>query len=137
MKIAVFGATGQTGKHLVEQALAAGHEVVAFARTPSKLQANHERLSIVTGDAQDLASVERAVAGVDAAVSALGPTANAPDYQVARGMGNILVAMKNKGVRRLVVAAGAGVEDPQDRPTLVNKAIKLLLLAAARHRMKI
>jgi uncharacterized protein YbjT (DUF2867 family) len=29
MKIAVFGTTGETGRQLVEQALAAGHEVVA------------------------------------------------------------------------------------------------------------
>jgi uncharacterized protein YbjT (DUF2867 family) len=37
MKIAIFGATGGTGRLVVEQALEAGHEVIAFVRDPSKL----------------------------------------------------------------------------------------------------
>ena len=37
MKIVVFGASGRTGLQVVEQALAAGHQVTAFVRTPSKI----------------------------------------------------------------------------------------------------
>lgn len=47
MKITIFGATGGTGKQLVEQALEAGNEVVAFCRNPSKLNMRHEHLTIV------------------------------------------------------------------------------------------
>jgi nucleoside-diphosphate-sugar epimerase len=36
MKIAVFGAAGRTGRHVVEQALAAGHEVVALVRASDR-----------------------------------------------------------------------------------------------------
>jgi|GEM_PF-6488115 len=36
MKIAIFGGTGKTGKHLVLEALNAGHDVTILARTPSK-----------------------------------------------------------------------------------------------------
>jgi uncharacterized protein YbjT (DUF2867 family) len=49
MKLTIFGTTGGTGKLLVEQALAAGHEVVAFVRDPSKLTTKHERLTFVVG----------------------------------------------------------------------------------------
>ena len=37
MKLAVLGATGRTGQHLVRQALEQGHEVAVLARTPTKL----------------------------------------------------------------------------------------------------
>jgi putative NADH-flavin reductase len=49
MRLAVFGATGRTGRPLVAQALAASHEVVAFARDPARLNIQHERLRIVQG----------------------------------------------------------------------------------------
>lgn len=72
MKLAIFGATGKTGRVLVEQALAAGHEVTAFVRDLSKLTLGHERLSLVQGDVFDAARVEEAVAGKDAVISVLG-----------------------------------------------------------------
>ncbi len=133
MKLTIFGATGHTGQHLVEQALARGHQVTAFARSPQKLAAYRDGIYIVEGDVQDPAAVERAVAGADAVVSVLGPTQNTPDYQVTRGTGHILDAMKKHGVRRLVISAGAGVGDPQDEPKLLNKLINLLLKLVSRH----
>jgi len=50
MKIAIFGATGETGRQLVEQALAAGYQVVAYVRNPSKLNTKHENLTIARAD---------------------------------------------------------------------------------------
>ncbi|MBE2236630.1 MAG: SDR family oxidoreductase [Caldilineaceae bacterium] len=133
MKIAVFGASGRTGRHVVEQALAAGHEVVAFARTPSRLGVEHMHLTVVQGDVQDKAQVNQAVAGVDAVISTLGPTENKPDYQVTAGTENIIAAMYAHGVRRLVISAGAGVGDPNDAPKFMNHVVNLLLKLVARH----
>jgi putative NADH-flavin reductase len=128
MRITVFGATGKTGKHIVEQALAAGHEVVAFARTPAKLGIQHARLSIVQGDIHDAAHVAQAVAGSGAVIAALSPSrADKVKGIVSVGARNIVAAMKQHGVRRLVFSTGAGVQDPQDRPTLMHKAIGFLL----------
>jgi nucleoside-diphosphate-sugar epimerase len=127
MKLAVFGATGKTGRHVVEQAVAAGHHVIAFTRTPSKLQNTHARLTTVQGDVQNAAEVEQAIIGADAVISVLGPTHNRPTFEVSKGTTNILRAMEQHGVRRLVVSAGAGVGDPQDAPKLLNKAINVLL----------
>jgi putative NADH-flavin reductase len=121
MKLAIFGATGKTGKHVVAQALAAGHEVVALAREPSKLSQAHEHLKVTQGDVRDAAKVESVVVGCDAVISVLGPTTNAPDFQVTTGTQNILAAMQQHGVRRLVIAAGAGVRDPNDQPKLIDK----------------
>jgi nucleoside-diphosphate-sugar epimerase len=122
MRITVFGATGRTGRPVVEQALAAGHEVVAFARTPTKLNIHHERLRIIRGDATDPAAVERAIAGADAVISAMKTSASrkvARTKPLTRGMQNILAAMDRQGVRRLVTSAGGcAVSDPKDMPDL-------------------
>ncbi len=72
MKLLIFGATGGTGRALVQQALEQGHVVTAFARNPSKISAVHSNLHIVKGDILDYASVEAAVHGQDAVLSALG-----------------------------------------------------------------
>ena len=132
MKIAVFGGTGRTGKHLIEQALAAGHQVTALARTPAKLP-SHERLTIIQGDIQDRAAVEKTVVGAEAVVSVLGPTSNEPTFEVSKGTQHILGAMQKHGVRRLIISAGAGVADPNDTPKPLNKAINLLLKLVSRN----
>lgn len=72
MNLLVFGATGGTGRALVRQALDHGHAVTAFARDPNKVTIRHEKLSIVQGDILNYNSVEAAVKGHDAVVSALG-----------------------------------------------------------------
>ena len=131
--VAIFGGTGKTGRHLVEQALAAGHRVAVLARTPSKLDLRHERLRVVQGDVQDPAAVAATVEGASAVLSVLGPTANTPDFQVSRGTAHVLDAMRAHGVRRIVVSAGAGVGGEGDEPKLVHHLITFALKLAARH----
>ena len=131
--VTIFGGTGKTGRHLVEGALAAGHHVTVLARTPAKLEIEHERLRIVKGDVQDPATVSEAVAGADAVLSVLGPTQNKPDYQVSRGTTHILEAMRAHAVSRIVISAGAGVGGEGDQPKLFNHLISFALKLAARH----
>jgi putative NADH-flavin reductase len=127
MKLTVFGASGRTGRPLVEQALAAGHEVTAFVRTPSKFPIKHERLHIVQGDVVDPAKVEEAVAGADAVLIALGHTPSSSNDVQAVATRNIINAMRKHGVRRLISLTGAGVRDPLDQPKVVDKVFGLLL----------
>src|SRR4051812_5318411 len=72
MKIVIFGANGQTGKLLTQQALAAGHTVTAVTRHPETFPIRHEHLQVMHGDVFDLAAVEQAVAGQEAVLSTLG-----------------------------------------------------------------
>lgn len=72
MRLLVFGATGGTGRALVEQALEQGHLVTAFARDPAKVRVTHQNLTIARGNMLDSSSVEAAVQGQDAVLSALG-----------------------------------------------------------------
>ena len=133
MRLTLFGATGGTGKHIVEAALARGYYVTAFARNPAKLGLQSERLFTVEGDIQDPQKVSEALAGADVVISVLGPTSNQPTFEVSRGMVNILAAMQAHGVRRLVLSSGAGVSDPNDAPRLVNHLIGALLKLTSRY----
>jgi len=128
MKIVIFGATGGTGRPLMDQALTAGHEVVAFVRTPSKVDTEHECLSVVQGDVMNAADVERAITGdVDAVVSVIAPTKDGPKEVLSVGARNVIEAMDAAGVRRLVYMTGAGVDQPGDEPKLINHVIKFML----------
>lgn len=72
MRILIIGAMGGTGKALVGQALGQGHAVTVLARNPAKMTINHEQLVVVKGNVLDYDSVDHAVQGHDAVVSALG-----------------------------------------------------------------
>lgn len=127
MKLTVFGATGRTGVPLVEQALAAGHDVTAFVRDRSELKPAHEHLTVVEGDAYTGEGVERAVTGADAVCSVLGQTSSGPDdLQTVAGR-HILTAMSTAGVERFVTLTGAGVRDDDEQVTLSGKAMGLAL----------
>ncbi len=72
MKLLVFGATGGTGREIVAQGLDQGHVVTAFVRNPAAITTKHEKLKLAQGDVLDYPSVEAAVQGQDAVLSALG-----------------------------------------------------------------
>jgi putative NADH-flavin reductase len=115
MKIIVFGPTGGTGRHLVAQALAAGHQVTAFTRDSAAI-APRAGLTILSGQTADAAAVDRALAGQDAVLCALG---GRPWRRRARvcavAMRNIAASMHKHRVRRIVAIStfGAGKTRPQ------------------------
>ncbi len=123
MKITIFGATGETGRQLVQQALAAGHEVVAYIRNPSKLNINHEHLKVIQGELADEPLIESAVSGADAVISALGPRGGSKNKPITQGMQNIIAAMRKQGVRRLIITSTLSAKDPNDPLNFKAKAL--------------
>ena len=116
MKLTIFGASGRTGVHLVEQALAAGHDVVALIRNPAKLTLRHERLRIAQGELTDEAAVADAVRGADAVLTVLSPKifGGPRDLPLSSGTATILAAMRTHGVRRLVYSWGPSILIPRN-----------------------
>jgi putative NADH-flavin reductase len=127
MNIVVFGASRGVGLKVVEQALEAGHHVTAFVRTHSKFSVQHPNLMVMQGDAMDAFTVEKAMAGQDAVVSALGPTRPPVPGMMETSAKNIVAAMKKHGVLRLVSTTGAGVRQPEDKPKVADHLIGFLL----------
>jgi putative NADH-flavin reductase len=111
MRLIIIGATGGTGRELIRQGLEQGHQVTAFARTPAKLQISHHNLRIVQGDVTDYTSVEAAVAGQDAVLCALGTKVIRRNTIQSDGTRNLVRAMQNNSVRRLVVETSLDVGD--------------------------
>ncbi len=123
MFIALFGATGRVGTRLLEYALADGHTVRALVRNAAKL-APRAGLEIVQGNVLDPAAVARAVAGSEAVLSGLGGAGvQEPGEAQSQGMRNIIAAMQQHGVRRVLGVAGGGILDSpngglrHDQPT--------------------
>jgi putative NADH-flavin reductase len=158
MRIAMFGANGRIGGHVVNWALDAGYPVTALARSPEGLLQSAHRLdplvldaagreavdpaagngtpqgmvaglSVVRGDALDKAAVAEVIAGADAVISALGPRgAKAPDL-LTGAASNIVSAMRQTGVRRLVSvsAAGAFIKADPNMSWLVKQILPRIL----------
>ena len=116
MRLTVFGASGGTGRRLVERALAAGHQVTAVTRHPDSIPPR-EGLTVVGADVADADAVDTAIAGSDAVLSALGVSYSRKPISVySQGATNIIVAMHRHGVKRLVVVSSAPL-DPAYRPS--------------------
>jgi uncharacterized protein YbjT (DUF2867 family) len=116
MQIAILGATGRIGQHLLGWALEAGHSVHALARHPEVLL-SRPGLTVTGGDVLDAAAVAEVTARADAVLSALGPRgARAPFGLLGGAAPNLVGAMRENGARRLICVSAAGAYitgDPQ------------------------
>ena len=133
MKIALFGATGGTGREILQQALAAGLGVRALVRNPDALAVEDPKLELVEGNVLDPDDVSATLDGTDAVVVSLGNTANNPNYVVSDGTRNIVNAMEAQGLRRIIVISSLGVGDSRDQVPL---AFKMIMKTVLRHAME-
>lgn len=118
MRVSVFGATGASGQLVVRRLLGDGHQVVAFARTPSKLDTEHPALDVIAGELDDAEAIDGAIAGADAVISLLGPGPRSKGTGITDGTRRIVKAMDERGVRRLVATATPSASDPADGRSL-------------------
>ena len=127
MKLAVFGASGRTGRLLVQQAIVMKHSVNALVRDPSKLSVHDAALHVVQGDARDPVAAEMAVAGSDAVVSVIGHAKGSGSEVQTIAMRNILIAMAKCSIRRIVILTGTGVRFPGDLPGITDRLLNAIL----------
>ena len=104
MRLAVFGANGPTGRQVVRQALAAGHQVTAVTRKPDEYPLSSSNLDVVAADVTDPEGVKRVLAtGARAVISTYGVPYTRDKVTVySRGAATIVRAMIEHGVERLV-----------------------------------
>jgi hypothetical protein len=125
MRILVLGATGPTGILLVREALAAPwkHTVVLYVRSPEKIPediSTHPAVTVVKGELDDVHAISTAMDGIQAVVSALGPSVKRGPFHpsgtpLAHGYSHIITAMSSHNVKRLIALGTASITDPNDK----------------------
>src|SRR3954471_19391690 len=134
MRILVTGASGFVGAALVPLLEADGHDLVGFARDPTRVRAD---IPVVRGDAVTGEGLDEAVEGVDVAyflIHSMEAAAGAGGFaeRDRRAAEHFAKAAQAAGVRRVVYLGGLV---PQDKPVSEHLASRLeveeILLAAA------
>ncbi len=129
--IALFGGTGQTGQEFLPLALAQGYDVRALVRSPDKLDMSHPRLEVVKGDVLNLDDVLHAVSGSDVVVSVFGHVKGSPEWLQTDGTKNIVAAMQQNSVPKIISLSGGGLPYPErDRPKFMDKVIRTIMKVA-------
>jgi putative NADH-flavin reductase len=129
MKILVFGASGATGRELVRQGLAAGHQISAFVRNPSSFT-EVPGLRVIQGDVFDPEQVAAAIQGQDAVFTALGARTLGPNDLLPKSSANIIAAMKRHGLMRLIVLGASGASGDAGK---YSSGLQRLLLRVLKH----
>ncbi len=125
-KLAIIGATGSTGKKLVELALKENYNVTIIARKPELVKLN-ESLNIIKGDVTDLESLTNSLKNIDYVISCFGPTNHKNvGNLMSLGTSNIVKACEKNNVKRFVFMSGFVQSDGKEFSKLNQLAIKLL-----------
>lgn len=135
MKLTLFGATGKTGRCLIDEALSRGAEVTVFARSETPFE--EPRARVVRGDLLDRSLLTQAIRGADAVLSALGPTrlGHPATLPITNATRSVVEVMEREGVRRLIATStGTARPDPGDgfdwKIWLPTQVIRLLMRSA-------
>jgi len=130
-KIALIGASGQTGQQFLELALAKGYIVKALARNPKSIIQNSPNLEIVSGDVLNYDDVDNIIEGTDIVVSLFGHVKGSQEWLQTDGTKNIIRAMKNHNVGRIISLSGGGLPFPEkDKPKFADKLIRTIMKIA-------
>ncbi len=123
MKLFVIGATGRTGREIVQQALARDHHVTAFVRSPESVTFGNERLTVIQGSAMDENQLSDAMQDHDAVLSALGPReVFKPSSLLHDSAFATTRAMRRAGVNRLLILSAAA-----HFPGIPNRIVSFVL----------
>lgn len=126
MNIIIFGASGKTGKIVVENALQQKYNVTAFVRDSSKLSISDKNLTIIEGDAANQEAVAKAIEGQNIVISCLGANNGLGKTTVLHEMTiNIVAGMKTHHVQQIIYVASAGID--KEIPGLSGKLMMKML----------
>ncbi|OPB89068.1 histidine kinase [Elizabethkingia ursingii] len=109
MKVAVIGATGFVGSHIVSELANRNHEVTAISRNTNENQLP-ENVKSVTADVTNTAQLAEALKGSDVVISSYNAGWTNPNLynDFLAGSESIQQAVKDAGVKRLIIVGGAG-----------------------------
>lgn len=135
MRLLLAGVTGGTGKELLAQAVAAGHDVTVVVRHPDRLPPDlAASVSVLEGNILEHGSWTDAVAGHDVLLSCLGSTDRKhPTAVYSQGTMNLLHAMGASPNRRALCLSSGGLDPAPDLPFAQRIVTKLIIQRIYRH----
>lgn len=120
MQITVFGATGQVGLEICQQALWRGHQVVAFGRNVNSMPLEHPNLKRFKGTLFDEKEVYEALQGTDVVLSVIGGALDGSDKARSLGIKNIVLQMKARTIERIIALGGLGILNYDEHTLLLD-----------------
>lgn len=127
MKLCIFGADGRTGVEVVNYAKTCGFDIVAFVYSDGSNTYFPEGVKIQKGTVMDYTAVFKAIQGSDAVISVLGHIPGSDPLMQTKGMTNIVRAMKELGIQRILSLTGTGVRIENDTPSIIDKVLNVLV----------
>jgi uncharacterized protein YbjT (DUF2867 family) len=131
--VLIVGASRGVGLETVKAALKAGHSVRALARSARRIPVDHPKLEKIAGDALEMATLKRALIGIDVVTQSLGVSAGPelifkPTQLFSKATRVLVTAMEKAQVKRLICVTGFGAGDSRGYGgCLYNAAVHLLL----------
>lgn len=120
MKICIFGADGRTGIEVLKSAKRHGFEIKAFVYSKGKADFAEDGIEIVKGDVQNYDQVLQACMNVDAVISTIGHIKGSDPKMQTNGTANIVKAMRENNVSRIISLTGTGVRIDGDKPSIID-----------------
>ena len=123
MKILLLGATGRTGKLVVDEALQRGYELNCLVRDPQKIKSVHERLKVFEGSPEKKSDLEASIKNCEAIINVLNVSRNSdfpwsklrtPPMFLSEVMKNVIELAENHKVKRIVVCSAWGAAETKN-----------------------
>lgn len=110
MKVSLIGASGFVGSHLLTELLNRGHVVTGIVRTAENVKESNAHLTVKAVDVLNTQELSEAIKGSDAVISAFNAGWTNPNLydDFIAGSEAIQKAVKDAGLKRLIVIGGAG-----------------------------
>lgn len=123
MNITIIGASGRTGKQLVEQALAHGHQITALVRSPEKLVEFEKLIQIVSGSAIVVEDVSRAIEHADIVIHCVSVPFlhRKPTDLFSRVTSAVIAARASHPAQRYIVMSSFGTHHGRTLPRPTNR----------------
>lgn len=111
--LSLLGATGRTGRPLLDLLLQAGHNVRTLVRSTDHMLPEHPQLTIIQGDATEVTDLENVIQGSSAVFSCLGTD---QQHVLSTAIPHLVTKMKEQQIERIIFIGTAGILDASEEP---------------------
>ena len=126
-KICIFGADGRTGIEVVKKAVSSGYSVTAFIYNKDMADHFDKSVTVIQGNILNEQQVINAVQGADTVISVVGHIKNSDPLMQTKGINNVISAMKEHSITRIISLTGTGVRIPGDTPSVIDRILNFII----------